>query len=119
MSTDSLKHKRLNAFRRSRRVRINAKGTSAKPRLSVYISSRNINAQIIDDQSGKTLVHVTTVGSQDGPNMSDMASWVGSEIAKKAIKLKVKNVIFDRGQHKYHGRVKKLAESARAGGLEF
>jgi large subunit ribosomal protein L18 len=87
--------------------------------LSVHISNRQVSAQIINDDSGRTLAYATTVGKKETVSLSDKAAWAGSEIAKKAQKAKIKQVIFDRGERKYHGRVKQLAEAARAGGLEF
>ena len=90
-------------------------------RLSISRSSKNISAQIIDDSSGITVVSASTLEKSSpglGSNISS-ASKVGSEIAKKAIDAGVKEVFFDRGSYKYHGRVKALAENAREAGLKF
>ncbi len=119
MSKDSLAHKQIQTVLRARRTRSTAHGTNERPRLSVHISNRHITAQIIDDTAGKTLAYATTVGSKTEGKMSEKAAFVGGEIAKKAAKAKVKKVIFDRGSRRYHGRVKALAEAARAAGLEF
>ena len=97
------------------------KSSSDKMRLSVFRSAKHIYAQIIDDSSGITVVSASTLEKSSpglGSNISS-ASKVGSEIAKKAIDAGVKEVFFDRGSYKYHGRVKALAENAREAGLKF
>lgn len=116
---DRLIHKKQIAARRSNRVRSNISGTTERPRLSVHISNLHITAQIIDDTSGKTLSYATTVGKKAEGTMSAKAKTVGEEIAKKAIKAKISKVVFDRGPKNYHGRIKTLADAARANGLEF
>ncbi len=109
-----------NMKRRKNRVRATVYGTAERPRLNVYVSNRHINAQIIDDTQHKTFVYVSTVGQKStGSNMTEKATWVGTEIAKKAKAAKITTVTFDRGSKLYHGRVKALADAARAGGLEF
>jgi large subunit ribosomal protein L18 len=119
MSQDSLAHKHFKAAQRRRRTRRQLHGTAGRPRLSVHISHRHISAQLIDDDAGQTLAYATTVGQKTDGALADKAAWTGTEIAKKAQKAKVKKVIFDRGARQYHGRVKKLAEAARSGGLEL
>ena len=119
MSKDSLAHKRFKMEQRRQRARRSMHGTADKPRLSAHISNRQVSVQIINDESGRTLAYVTSVGKKTGGPLSDKAAWAGTEIAKKALKAKVKKVVFDRGERQYHGRVKKLAEAARQGGLEF
>ena len=94
-------------------------GTAERPRLSVHISHKHISAQIVNDDAGWTLAYVTTVGRKNGGTMTDRAAWVGGEIAKRAQKVKLKKLVFDRGERRYHGRVKALADAARTGGLEF
>ena len=97
------------------------KSSSDKMRLSVFRSAKHIYAQIIDDSSGITVASASTLEKSSsglGSNISS-ASKVGSEIAKKAIDAGVKEVFFDRGSYKYHGRVKALAENAREAGLKF
>jgi len=80
----------------------------------------HINVQIIDDSTHQTLVALTTVGQKAAKGtMTEKAEWIGGEIAKKAKTVKIKKVAFDRGDKKYHGRIKALADAARAGGLEF
>lgn len=103
--------KRDRFIRRKTRVRARIKNTKTRPRLSVFRSNRFIYAQIIDDSKGETLVSAQGLKSE--------AEKVGEEIAKKALKRKVKKVVFDKSGYKYHGKVKELADSARKGGLEF
>ena len=102
---------------RTQRTRTRLHGTAQRPRLSVHVSNRQVSAQLINDDDGRTLVVSTSIKAKG--NMSEKAAYVGSDIAKKATKAKVKTVVFDRGPKLYHGRVKALAEAARAGGLEF
>ena len=108
--------------KRKARVRKKLKKSSSdKMRLSVFRSAKHIYAQIIDDSSGITVASASTLEDSSsglGSNVSS-ASKVGSEIAKKAIAAGVKEVFFDRGSYKYHGRVKALAENARDAGLKF
>lgn len=111
--------KAKNSFRRANRVRTVVQGTTKRPRLSVYISNRNVSAQIIDDSTGKTLVSASTITLNAKGTMTMQASLVGQDIAKKAKAKKIKAVAFDRGPKLYHGRVKALAEAARKEGLDF
>ncbi len=109
---------------RHHRVRQKVKGTETRPRLCVFRSLQHIYAQIIDDTQGHTLAAASTVDPEiktekDGKNKSSQAELVGSLIAKRAKGAGVKQVVFDRGGYKYHGRVKNLAEAARKGGLKF
>ena len=92
---------------------------SIRPRLSVFRSNKYIYAQIIDDPKGATLVAASDKGFLDKGIKTERASLVGEALAKKALKKKISEVAFDRGSYKYHGRIKKLAESARKGGLVF
>jgi large subunit ribosomal protein L18 len=100
------------------------KGSEACPRLCVYRSLNHIYAQIIDDGSGYTLVHASTLspelreGLEEGTK-TEQASTVGALISRKAEAKGISKVVFDRGGYKYHGRVKALAEAARKEGLEF
>lgn len=116
---DRLKSKRTASARRTNRVRTAVIGTTERPRLSVNISHLHVTAQIIDDSKDATLAYASTVGQKVEGNLSAKAVWVGTEIAKKAKQAKIKSVAYDRGGRKYHGRVRALAEAARAGGLEF
>ncbi|PQA85418.1 50S ribosomal protein L18 [Hyphococcus luteus] len=91
-----------------------------RPRLSVYRSSKNISAQIIDDKQGKTLASATSLEKEFGKGSDkDAAAKVGKAIAERAVKAGVKNVVFDRGGYMYHGRIKALADAARESGLNF
>lgn len=115
----SLKLKKKSAVRRANRVRAKVSGTAERPRLSVKISAMHISAQLINDNTGKTIAAATTVGQKVDGTMSVKAVWVGETLAKNAKAAKVKKVVFDKGAKKYHGRIKALAEAARAQGLEF
>lgn len=108
-----------NSFRRQNRVRTVVRGTTERPRLSVFVSNRHISAQIIDDTTHQTLVSSTTVGQKTTGSMTEKATAIGEDIAKKAKAKKIKTVAFDRGPKLYHGRVKALADAARSAGLEF
>ncbi len=114
-----LASKSQNAQRRANRVRTLVKGTPDRPRLSVFISNMHVSAQIIDDTTGKTLVYATTVGQSVSGSKTEQAASIGKDIAAKAKKAKIKSVAFDRGSRKYHGRIKALADAARAEGMEF
>ncbi len=116
----SLAKKLHNRALRQKRIRTTVQGTPERPRLSVFVSNLHISAQIIDDTTHKTLVAVSTVGSKAAKGAKTAkAEWVGTEIAKKAKTAKISKVVFDRNGRLYHGRVKALAEAARAEGLEF
>ncbi len=108
-------------LRRAKRVRAHLKTGDQKPRLSVFRSGRHIYAQIIDDASGKTLVSVSSLAMKPKAKSkkTDIAALVGAALAEKAKQASVVSVVFDRGRYAYHGRVKALAEAARAGGLKF
>lgn len=106
------------------RLRNDLVGTTARPRLCVYRSLSNIYAQIIDDSKGVTLVSCNTTQKEIKEAVKNMtnkeqAKYVGEQIAKLAKKKKITTVVFDRGGYLYTGRVKELADGARAGGLEF
>jgi large subunit ribosomal protein L18 len=116
--------KNVRRARRSQRVRTQLRRVSELPRLSVHRSVKHIAAQIIDDGSGRTIVHATTTakaleGDLRGKTKTQRAAFIGAEIAKKAREKGIESVVFDRGFARFHGRVKALAEAARAGGLKF
>lgn len=116
MTTSKLASRNL----RHRRVRAKVSGTAERPRLSVFISLKNVTAQIVDDAKGRTLAYVTTVGNDAVKgNLTEKAAWVGEQVAVAAGKAKVKHVVFDRGGRIYHGRLSALATAAREKGLEF
>ena len=108
--------------KRHTRIREAVEGTASRPRLNVFRSNANITAQIIDDEKGITLVSASSLEKElklkNGGNV-EAAKIVGAEIAKRAKKAKITEVVFDRGGYLYHGRVKALAEAARENGLEF
>ena len=105
--------------RRRRRVRTALKSRAGgRLRLSVHRSGRHIYDQIIDDAAGKTLAAANSLGTKVGANV-DAAASVGKALAEAATKVGVSTVVFDRGGFLFHGRVKALADAARAGGLEF
>jgi large subunit ribosomal protein L18 len=114
-----LTYKKMHSARRANRVRATVSGTSDRPRLAVHISNLHVSAQIIDDEKSKTLAAVTTVGQKVTGTMTEKAVWVGDNVAKKAKTAKINKVVLDRHDKKYHGRIKALADAARAGGLEF
>ena len=100
------------------------KGLPGRPRLCVYRSLNHIYAQVIDDIKGHTLAAASTIDPEtrvqlDGKNKYGQAELVGVAVAKKALGQGIKEVAFDRGGYKYHGRVKALAEAARKAGLKF
>ena len=106
------------------RLRHDLAGTAQRPRLCVYRSNTNIYAQIIDDNKGVTLVACNTTQKDIKEKVANMtnkeaARFVGEQIAKLAKKKKISQVVFDRGGYLYTGRVKELADGARAAGLEF
>ncbi len=112
--------KNVSRVRRHARVRAKVSGTAEAPRLCVYRSNKNIEAQLIDDVKGVTLVASSSMSLklENGSNI-EAACKVGKDIAEKALAKKIKKVVFDRSGYIYHGRVKALAEAAREAGLEF
>ena len=109
----------LKKARRQNRIRAKVSGTAARPRLSVSSSNLHISAQIIDDVAGKTLAAAYDTETKAIGTKTVKAAAVGKLIAEKASKAKITEVVFDRGGKLYHGRVKALAEAARAQGLKF
>ncbi len=109
--------------RRHRRVRRRLSGSTARPRLTVFRSNRHIYAQIVDDLKGVTLVAASTQDEELRGKVQhatrETAAAVGGLLAKRAVSKEIKQVVFDRGGYLYHGRIKALADAARAGGLEF
>ncbi len=111
---------------RRQRIRFNIRkrvsGTATKPRLSVFRSNTDIYAQVIDDVNGSTLASASTkdkdIAAQKGTKI-EKSKLVGAAIARKAVELGLKEVIFDRSGYLYHGRVKSVADGAREGGLQF
>jgi len=110
--------------RRHRRVRKLVVGTVGRPRLSVFRSSKHIYAQVIDDSSGRTLAHASTLdpefrGFSGTPSSVAAAEVVGQLVGSRAVSHGVTTVVFDRGGYIFHGRVAAVAKGARAAGLDF
>ena len=110
--------------RRHSRVRKNLAGTAARPRLNVFRSLSGIYAQVIDDQSGRTLVSASSVDRDlreklKGMKKSEQAKMIGQTVAERAKDKGIQSVVFDRGGYRYIGRIKALADGAREGGLQF
>lgn len=122
---DTAREKRLARQRRHQRVRKQVSGTGERPRLCVYRSLQHIYAQIIDDIQGRTLASAATVDAEVRSGLGaeggkiEQAKVVGEVLARRAAAAGIQRVVFDRGGYPYHGRVRALAEGARAGGLEF
>lgn len=111
---------RQRRIKRHHRLRNRIVGTPERPRLSVFRSSANVYAQIIDDTHGNTLVAASTLEDATSTGTkSEQARRVGEVVAERARAAGIGKVVFDRGGFLYHGRVKALAEGARANGLEF
>ena len=107
-------------LRRRRRVRAKVRGTAQRPRISIFRSNRGINAQLIDDDAGRTLAAVAwTEADFKGLPRMEQASKAGQALAQRAKEAGIERAVFDRGGYRYHGRVKALAEGAREGGLAF
>jgi large subunit ribosomal protein L18 len=107
-------------LRRRRRVRAKVRGSSERPRLSVFRSNRGIAAQLVDDESGRTLAAVNwTENDLRGLARMEQAKRAGELLANRAKDAGIEACVFDRGGYQYHGRVRALAEGAREGGLGF
>jgi len=113
-----IQKKQANFERRRARIRAKVNGTAERPRLAIFKSHRYIYAQLIDDEKGHTLASADS-RKMKGAKPVDRAKEVGVEIAKKAKAVKIVKVVFDRGGYLYRGMIAMVADSARAGGLEF
>jgi len=123
--------KREGRLRIHGRVRARVTGTPGRPRLAVFRSLKHIYAQVVDDTAGRTLVSAATLTQGNGAKGTGKgaktpyggnvaaAKLVGKLVAERAIQAGIQDVVFDRGGHRYHGRVKALAEAAREAGLRF
>ena len=115
--------RRVRRDRRHRRVRKKVVGTTERPRLAVYRSLNNLEAQVIDDTRGVTLLGISTLATavKEGGELkkAERGRLAGKLLAEKAKEQGITRVVFDRGGYLYHGRVKAFAEGAREGGLEF
>jgi large subunit ribosomal protein L18 len=107
--------------RRHRRIRGKVAGTAERPRLAVFRSNKGIFAQLVDDESGKTIAGASWLGLSKSfkGSKTEQAEAVGKAVAEAAKKAGIEAVVFDRGGYLYHGRVKALADGAREGGLQF
>jgi large subunit ribosomal protein L18 len=110
--------------RRRRRIRMKISGTPERPRLSVFRSTDQVYAQLIDDVSGQTLVSASSIDKElkaqmEGKTKSEQATLVGKAMAERALATGIEQVVFDRGGFLYHGRIKALADGARESGLKF
>jgi large subunit ribosomal protein L18 len=110
--------------RRHTRIRRGVGGTAARPRLSVFRSVKQIYAQLIDDEGGRTLAAASTLdaevrGRLSGKKKAEAAAVVGEVLAQRALAKGIAAVVFDRGGYLYHGRVQALADAARSAGLKF
>ena len=110
--------KRVQRGKRRSRIRRKISGTAERPRMSVYRSNVHIYAQVIDDDSGNTLVSADSREVEDAGNRKDAAYKVGELVASRAREAGIEVAVFDRGGNRYHGRVAALAEGARSGGLK-
>jgi len=115
----NLEKKILNQSLRKNRVRSKISGTASRPRLSVSISNKHVNVQLIDDEKQRTIASSTTVGMKLTGSISEQAEFIGTDIAKKAKKAKINEVVFDRNSHRYAKRLSALADAARKEGLRF
>lgn len=110
--------------RRHHRVRLRVYGTPDRPRMNVFRSNAHLYAQVIDDTTGKTLVSASTLDKEikgklkSGANLAAAVA-VGRLVAERALKANLKEVVFDRGGYRFHGRIKALAEASREKGLKF
>ena len=124
MKTQNARKRETGLARRHRRVRGKISGTAARPRMCVTRSNNNVYVQIIDDVAHKTMVGVSTLGPEfkaTGKKSGTVegAAALGEIIGKKAIEAGITEIVFDRGGHLYHGRVKAVADAAREAGLKF
>jgi large subunit ribosomal protein L18 len=101
------------------RIRKKVKGSDERPRLCVYRSTKHMYAQLVNDETGVTLLSSSSLDVKTDKSGKDLAKLVGADLAKKALAKNIKDVVFDRNGFIYHGRVQALAEGAREGGLNF
>ncbi len=114
-----LYQKRQKRIRRHKRLRAKIFGTKDRPRLSIFRSSKRMYLQLIDDGAGKTLLSASTGEAKGIKGKESQAKTVGKILSEKALALGIKQIVFDRGGYKYHGRVKAVADAAREAGLIF
>jgi large subunit ribosomal protein L18 len=117
-------HRKAARQRIRQRIRKQVTGTSERPRLAIHFSARHVYAQVIDDDQGRTVVSASTaeealLGKSKPAANRATAELIGKTIAERLLEKKTDTVVFDRGGFQYHGKVKALADAARAGGLKF
>lgn len=119
------KQRKINLVKRHQRIRKTLSGTAERPRISVFRSLKHLYVQLIDDVAGNTLASVSTKSKEFGTteketnNNIEAAKKLGALLSEKAKEKKISKVVFDRSGYRFHGRIKALADAARAGGLEF
>ena len=121
---NELKKRRINRLKRKVRIRRNLRGNAVKPRLTVNKSNTHIYAQVIDDETGKTLFGIGSYdkgirSEMESKNRKEIAAIVGEKIGHKLKEQKVETVIFDRGSYKYHGIIAALADAVRNAGIKL
>ncbi len=121
---DQLQKKNKRRIKRKKRIRRTISGTATLPRMTVYRSLNHCYVQLVDDQSGQTLLGLSTISKDIKGELAktgniDAARKLGEALAERALKLDISKVVFDRNGFLYHGRVKAIADGARAKGLQF
>jgi large subunit ribosomal protein L18 len=119
MTPKNIQKKRAQATRRAIRTRAKIQGTAERPRLSIFRSSKHMSAQVIDDTKGRTVASASDMKMDAKKTGMELAAMVGADVAAKAKAAGITKVVFDKGQFRFHGRVKALADAARDAGLEF
>jgi large subunit ribosomal protein L18 len=114
-------NRKTNRVQIHKRIRKKLRGTSARPRLAVFFSNKNVYAQVIDDEAGRTLCSASTKEKDFSNPRSNIsaATQVGELLADRALAQNITSIVFDRGGFTFHGKVKALADAARAKGLQF
>lgn len=112
------KSKQLNRTKRHKKVRAKVSGTAFRPRIAVFKSNQYVYAQVVDDESGKTLLSVSDVKAKGG-RKSEKALEIGESLAAKMKEKGFAEAVFDRGGFKFHGRIKAVADGLRKGGIKF
>ncbi len=119
------KQRKISLVKRHQRIRKTLSGTAERPRISVFRSLKHLYVQLIDDVAGNTLASISTKSKEFGiteketNNNIEAAKKLGALLSEKAKEKKISKVVFDRSGYRFHGRIKALADAARAGGLEF
>lgn len=120
-----IKEKKERIERKKARIRRKIRGTTERPRLTIFRSAKHIYTQLIDDTTGRTLIAVSSISKDVKDEISktktpiERCKLIGLLTAKKAIEKNIKEVVFDRRAYQYHGRVRAIADGAREGGLKF